>query len=181
MRFRSLAIVTLLSIPVTAREPVPVQVWGPAVNGLRIGVRQVAGRLEAAVQNTGKKDVVLNVGVMLANGARQYPSALHIVAIDAGERELRIVFGPTAVAGRHDPMVVPLPAGAWYAVPLDVSTATVQGKGTRLPPGKYRIRVIYEGTRVPKAAVPDMPGLALMNYWEGRARSPVLEYKHRPK
>jgi len=181
MRFRTLAIVTLLSIPVTGREPAQARVWGPVVDGLRIGVRQVDGRLEAAVQNTGKKDVVLNVGVMLANGRQQYPSALHVVAIDAGGRELKLVGGPNVVSGRLDPMVVPLPAGAWYAVPFDLSTATVQGKGTRLPPGKYQVRVVYEGTRVSKAAVPDMPGLALMNYREGRAQSAVLEYKHPPK
>ena len=181
MRLRSLALVTLLSIPVTAREPAPARVWGPAVDGLRIGVRQVAGRLEAAVQNTGKKDVVLNVGVMLANGARQYPSALRIMAMDARGHEQTLVIEPAFVAGRLDPLVVPLPAGARYTVPLDLSTAVVQGKGVRLGPGTYRIRVSYQGTRVSKAAVPDTPGLALMNYWEGRARSAVLEYKHRPK
>ena len=176
MRF--LTIVLILTLQVAARPPNSAPAWGPAADGLRVGVRFVAGRVEAVLQNTGKKDIVLNLGVMLANGARQYPSALRVAAVDARGHERILVIEPTVVAGRLDPLVIPLLAGARYTVPLDLGTAVVQGKGDRLAAGKYRIQVGYQGKRVPKTAVPDMPGLALMKYWEGRVQSAVIEYVH---
>ncbi len=173
-----LAIVLILTVQVAARPPKSAPAWGPTADGLRVGVRFVAGRVEATLHNAGKKDVVLNLGVMLANGARHYPSALRITAVDARGQERTLVLEPAFVAGRLDPLIMPLSAGARYTVPLDLGTAVVQGKGDRLAAGKYRIQVGYQGKRVPKTAVPDMPGLALMNYWEGRVQSAVIEYVH---
>ncbi len=178
MRRRSQALFALLALQVRAYPSGPGPAGGKKANGLRVGLHLVAGRLEAVLQNEGQKDVVLNVGVMLANGARQYPSAVRVVAIDAKGREHNLVIQPALVAGRLDPLVVPLRAGARYIVPLDLGAAVVQDKGTRLAPGRYRVRVAYKGARVPKTAVPDMPGMALMNYWEGMVRSAAVEYLH---
>lgn len=177
MRLGVLALFALLTLQLRAGSSGPDPAWGEKANGLRIGVRVVAGRLEAILQNAGK-DVVLNVGIMLANGARQYPSAIRVVAIDPKGQEHSLVIQPAFVAGRLDPLVVPLPAGARYIVPLDLGAAVVQGKGDRLAPGSYRIHVAYKGTRVQKAAVRDMPGMALMNYWQGSIRSAVVAYLH---
>ena len=132
MRLGSLALFALLALQVRAYPSGPGPAWGKKVNGLRVGLKLVAGRLEAVLQNGGQKDVVLNVGVMLANGARQYPSAVRVVAIDAKGREHNLVIQPALVAGRLDPLVVPLRAGARYIVPLDLGAAVVQDKGTRL-------------------------------------------------
>ena len=47
--------------------------------------RRFAARLER--RNSGDEDTVINLGTMLANGARQYPTAVRLVMKEANGRE----------------------------------------------------------------------------------------------
>jgi RNA polymerase sigma factor (sigma-70 family) len=101
--------------------------WGEPHNGLRVGLAQeekagAAGgaRLAVALENVGAGDLVVNLGAMLANGRKQYPSALRVTLTGAKVvRHLRRTF--TFVAGRVDPFVVPLPAGSRYTLRYDLA------------------------------------------------------------
>src|ERR1035441_11099143 len=50
---------------------------GAVVEGIALCLSPSAktGSVTLEVRNTGPKDTVLNLGIMLANGARQYPTA----------------------------------------------------------------------------------------------------------
>ena len=41
------------------------------------------GSVTLAVRNTGPKDAVLKLGIMIANGARQYPNTITLILTDA--------------------------------------------------------------------------------------------------
>src|SRR5262249_47591611 len=58
---------------------------GAVVEGIELCLSPSAepGSLTLEVRNTAPKDAVLNLGIMLANGARQYPSAITLTLTDA--------------------------------------------------------------------------------------------------
>lgn len=58
--------------------------WGQSVDGLRMGIaggRRVpssGGEFTLALQNTGSRDFVVNLGLMLANGKEMFPTAVRL-------------------------------------------------------------------------------------------------------
>jgi RNA polymerase sigma-70 factor (ECF subfamily) len=155
--------------------------WGDAQEGLRIGLaveESGAGqeRLAVALENVGKDDLVINLGVMLANGRKQFPSALGLALTDAKGATRSLRRSPPFVAGRVDPFVVPLGVGCRYTLRFAVADLTTDWghalAGAALAPGRYRAVAHFDGKAVTRDQTnQDTPGLALMPYWKGTVRS----------
>ena len=152
--------------------------WGQPHNGLRLGVvaegpGRGGARFAFALENVGKDDLVINLGAMLANGKKQYPSALRLTLTDAkgAERHLRRTFA--FVAGRVDPFVVPLPVGSRYTLRYDLADFMDEERpGEPFAPGPYGAAVEFIGKAVAREETnSDSAGLALMPYWTGTVRS----------
>ncbi len=125
---------------------------------------------EVELSNIGNHDLVLNLGMMLGNGRRQYADAIHLVLRDTQNSiEVLDLKGPPVVAGRVDPFVVPLPKGARIILPINLVDfwAPKQKRiDIQLKPGRYYLTAEYRGQGVELSNL-DMPGIKLMPYWLG--------------
>jgi hypothetical protein len=127
------------------------------------------------VRNTAPKDAVLNLGIMLANGARQYPTAITLVLTDAEGKEhhAELAEPPGVIGGRLDPFIVPLPSGASLKLPLHISKCFWYASGKLEdfepdPQKHYTLQAQFTGKGVSQAeANLDVKGIALMPYWTG--------------
>lgn len=153
---------------------------GPPVHGIELCLSPSSepSSLTLEVRNTASQDAVLNLGIMLANGARQYPSAITLTLIDAkGKVHQGVLAEPAFVSGRLDPFIVPLPHGASLSLALDLTKYALSTSGQiedlRLDPTKpYTVQAQLTGKGVTQAeANLDVKGLALMPYWTGIAVS----------
>jgi hypothetical protein len=170
----TLFLVALVSVPSIAQDSTADQSsalsCGKAVQGISICLSQSSDRtLLVEIRNIGPTDSALNLGVMLANGKRQFPTAVQLVLIDSGGTEYRpIMDEPTMVAGRIDPFVVPLPAGASMRVPLHLSKLDTAVNHTKT----YSAYAEFRGAAVGQAQTNlDSRGIALMPYWVGTVSS----------
>jgi hypothetical protein len=133
------------------------------------------------MRNPGNQDLVLNLGIELANGAKQYPDAVSYTLTTPDGRALHLEsMEPGFIAGRVDPMIVPLPAGAMFSFLVDLNEyAAPKEKIWQLafPPGRYSLQVEYTGRAVPESqANLDVRGIALMDYWVGTATAAPLVF-----
>jgi hypothetical protein len=133
------------------------------------------------LQNIGKRDLVLNLGITLSNGSKQYPDALVLMIIDPqGKARQFDLIGPAAVAGRLDPLILPLPVGSTFSLPVDLGkywaapTKEFEYKSQR---GTYSIQARFTGKAVSQQeANLDVKGIALMPYWTGTVTSNQLPF-----
>jgi len=131
------------------------------------------------VRNTASKDAVLNLGIMLANGARQYPTAITLLLTDAEGKEHHAESAEPLgiIGGRLDPFIVPLPSGASFKLPLHIYKCVWYADGKLEdfepdPQKHYTLQAQFTGKGVTQAeANLDVKGLALMPYWTGIAVS----------
>jgi hypothetical protein len=169
-----------------------VTAWGEPHDGLRIGMFGIRSAgpghgepdFGVVLENVGENDLVLNLGLMLANGKTQKTHAIHFLISRAGQpiREMRL--RSYAIGGRVDPMVVPLPTGASYTirctldqyVVVEPDTGIPGHQASRLKPGTYKITTVYEGKQVKEFINLDMEGFGLMPYWTGTIRSAELPF-----
>lgn len=157
------------AVPAEAAGPVA---WGKAESGIRLGLSSSApGRLSVTVENAGKDDTVVNLGMMLANGKRQFPTAVRLTITDAAGKSRTFERRVGPIAGRVDPFVVPLASGCGYALPCRlVDYADIADPGAELTPGSYKVTAVFRGEKVTQTNT-DASGLALLPYWTGTARS----------
>ena len=106
-----------------------VKKWGDAVSGLQMtiyfdeaeGTPYKAPKFRVEFRNAGQNDLVVNLGMMLANGKRQYPNAVALTLTDAQGKSRRLdLREPAMIAGRLDPFVVPIPVDATFSVPVNL-------------------------------------------------------------
>lgn len=143
-------------------------VWGKPSGNLRMGIaRSGPKRVSVVIENTGDADTVVNLGIMLANGKTQLPTAIRLLITDAAGKTVTHRWPEPRIAGRVDPFVVPLPAGARYTVALPLDKYI--GADKPLADGRYRIAAEFTGRGV--LTDRDMGGLALMKYWTGTVTS----------
>lgn len=70
--------------------------------------------------NSSESDFALNLGLMLANGIKQYPTKILLTVTDAGGKSRQFsLIEPGGIAGRVDALVVPLPAGSTFPYRCD--------------------------------------------------------------
>lgn len=137
--------------------------------------------LVAQVINSGSQPLILNIGTMLANGRQQFADRLQLQLTRPDKTVLHLhMLGPGAIAGRIDPMVIPLPPHATYSLELDLNQYCAPKEHVwklDLPPGSYVLGAEYTGVGVPqRTANLDMQGLSLMPYWTGTIQSSVLNF-----
>jgi hypothetical protein len=79
-----------------------------------------------------------------------------------------------------DPLVVPLPVGAVFSIPvnLDRYWAVASAEFDYKPkPGSYALEAQFTGKGVSQqGANLDLPGIALMPYWQGTVTSNLLRF-----
>ncbi len=123
---------------------------------LRAAVRVVPNgtstpTFEVELSNIADHDLVLNLGMMLANGSQQYADAIHLVLRDnQNSIEVLDLKGPPVVAGRIDPFVVPLPRGTRIILPINLADYWIQKQkifNIQLKPGRYFLSAKYRGGR----------------------------------
>lgn len=140
------------------------------------------GAFEVLLHNGGTQALILNIGFMLGNGKVQYPEAVHLVLADRHGKVLNLsLTGPALIAGRVDPMVVPLVPGSTFSIPVrlsEYSDAKQNAWKLALPVGTYSLYAVYKGVAVTqRAANLDMQGIALMPYWTGETRSADVTFR----
>jgi hypothetical protein len=133
------------------------------------------------LRNTGTRDRVLNLGIELANGAKQYPNAVDYTLSTPDGQVLHLEpIEPAFIAGRVDPLIVPLPAGATFSFLIDLEKYAAPKEKiwkVHLAPGRYTLQAEYTGRAVSESqANLDVKGIALMHYWVGTVAATPLEF-----
>lgn len=155
---------------------------GDPVNGIALCLT-LAGTetLSVEIRNDGPTDAVLDLGIMLANGARQYPRSVNLSVQDSAGVELEgTSIDPPVVAGRVDAFVVPLPRGAAFRLPLRLSRyffhAAARPAEIAIPGGRRcTIRAKLTGIEADGSAPSvNARGLARASYWTGTAVSNAI-------
>ena len=139
------------------------------------------GRFRAELRNAGDEALVLNLGMMLANGRMQYADRIHLLLTASDGKQLHLDrLDPPTINGRVDPMVVPLPPGAAMTLPIDLRNYIAPQENVwdlALTAGRYSLSAAYKGEGVSqRSANLDMKGIALMPFWTGDAVSPALRF-----
>ena len=139
-------------------------------------------RFKVELQNSGPTPLILNVGMMLANGRELYPDRIRLQLAGPDKKVLHLqMILPTGIAGRSDAMVVPLPSGASYSLQFGLDGYIAPNESVwrlDLHPGSYSIVAEYTGVAVPmRSANLDMQGISLFPYWTGTVRSDVLNFE----
>jgi hypothetical protein len=134
------------------------------------------------LRNIGERDLVLNLGFTLSNGSKQYPSALVLIIIDPqGKARQFDLIGPAGVAGRMDPLILPLPVGSTFSLPVNLGKywpAQSKEFEYKFQRGTYSLQARLTGEAVsPQEANLDVKGIALMPYWTGTATSNQLPFE----
>jgi hypothetical protein len=146
------------------------------------GAQSKAPKFRVELRNAGENDLILNLGMMLANGKKQYPNAVGLTLTDAQGKSRRFVLRePAYVAGRLDPLVLPIPAGAAFSIPVDFDkywAAASKEFDYKPKPGNYSLEAQFTGKGVSQQeANLDVKGIALMPYWTGKVTSNHLQFE----
>ena len=133
------------------------------------------------LHNPGGEALVLNVGMALANGSRQYIDRVHLALTMPDGKVLHLEpMGPGFIAGRVDPLIVPLPAGATFAFPVDLQSYVAPKADVwrvDFAAGTYSLQAEYAGAGVSSSeANLDVKGIALMPFWKGEVVSSPVEF-----
>jgi hypothetical protein len=176
------SLLTLAGSAVAKRQSPPI--WGELVGGLQMSIYPDQAlradskppKFRVELRNAGESDLILNLGVMLANGKKQYPNAIILTLIDAQGMSRRLdLREPWFVAGRLDPLVLPLPTGAAFSILVDLDkywAAASKEFDYKLKPGSYSLEAQFTGKGVSQQeANLDVKGIALMPYWTGTVTS----------
>ena len=139
-------------------------------------------KFRVELRNAGKYDLILNLGIMLANGRKQYPNDIVLIVTDSQGKARRFdLREPGAIAGRADPLIVPLPVGSTFSIPVDLDkywAAASEEFDYKLKPGTYFLEAQFDGRGVTKQeANLDVKGIALMPYWTGSITSNRLRFE----
>jgi hypothetical protein len=164
--------------------------WGAPVNGLQMamhldrtrGTQFRTPKFSVELRNAGEKDLVLNLGSMLANGKSQYPSAVVLTLTDSHGKSRRLELRrPAGVAGRVDPLVLPLPIGARFSIPVDLRNyfaPVTEEFEIKLKRGAYSIEAQLTGKGVSyDDANLDMKGLSAIPFWQGTVTSNRIRFE----
>jgi len=138
-------------------------------------------KFRVELQNAGEDDLILNLGITLANGRKQYPKEIVLILTDSQGKARRFnLKGPAVIAGRVDPLIVPLPVGSTFSILVDLEKywAASNEFGYKLEPGTYFLEAQFSGRGLmQQEANLDVKGLALMPYWTGSITSNRLQFE----
>jgi len=180
MIFHKTTLPFVLAVSLTALNSTVAQ---ETPNGsLQLTIVAVHSRFRVELHNQGDHPFVLNLGFMMANGKKQYPDAIRLSLKDSSGKILPLeLIGPAINAGRTDPLIVPLPEGATFVLPIDLQnyySPKAHIWKLNLSPGRYTLNAEYKGEAVSQQQEPnlDMVGIVFMPYWTGAIRSNTLPF-----
>ena len=154
---------------------------GAAVDGLQMSISIADSpkadnpKLELIIRNAGEKDLVLNLGMMLANGKVQLPNKISFNLTDESGKTRKFDFFDrkyAVIAGRVDDYIVPLRAGSLYGIRINLDNLYSLGtneSGLKLPSGKYQVTAQFEGDGA-------MISHLSVNSWKGNLQSNALTF-----
>lgn len=121
---------------------------------------------ELRLTNTGNRDLVLNLGMLLRT--KQYLDAVHFSMSDASGKTVQLAHmrRPAGVAGRVDPLIVSLPIGCSFSFPVNLELYLCSTQGScplRPSPGRYFITADLDATNA--------QGLEPFEVWRGHVHS----------
>lgn len=138
--------------------------------------------LIAHLINSGSQPLILNLGMMLANGRQQFADRIRLQLTRPDKTVLHLhLRDPGTIMGRMDPMIIPLPSNATYSLQLDLIQYCAPKEHVwklDLPPGSYTARAEYTGG-IPQRTALDTQSLSLLRYWSGTIRSDALSFSVR--
>jgi hypothetical protein len=139
-------------------------------------------KFRVELRNVCDHDLILNLGMMLANGRSQYAAAIVLTILDPqGKTRGFQLKGPMYINGRVDPFIVPLPVGSTFSVPVDLDkywAASSQEGDYKFERGAYLLEARFTGQAVSQQeANLDVKGLALMPYWTGSIASNRVQFE----
>ena len=139
-------------------------------------------KFRVELQNAGEDDLILNLGITLANGRKQYPKDIVLLLTDSQGKARRFELRePTYIAGRVDPLIVALPVGSTFSIPVDLEKYWAAASNEfeyKLKPGAYLLEAQFSGRGLTQQeANLDVKGLALMPYWAGSITSNRLQFE----
>lgn len=162
--------------------------WGSASNGLQMSIAATKSdkvdspSFQVAFQNVGEQDVLLSLGMMLANGKVQLPDRIRLVLTDTTGQKRELYFSDKrypGVRGRVDEYRVPLRAGSTYSLNLKLDqfwSPSTKEFVLNLKPGKYQVSAQFDGVGE-KPRNWGQKDIGLMNYWKGKVQSNVLSFE----
>jgi len=153
--------------------------WGNPSDGVQLSLSTSdpnASELQVAFRNVGNRDVMLNLGGMMANGKVQLPQGISIEFTD-GQGKVRLFkFADkkhSSVGGRLDDYIVPLRVDSMYTLSVTLDQfwcpETNEFK-IPLTAGKNHLTAQFRGTGAHFINL-DTPGIRLMNFWLGNVES----------
>jgi len=137
------------------------------------------GVFRVDLENTGDKDLVLNLGMMLGNGRTLIPDAISLILVDSKGESRELLFSDPFIAGRLDDYIVPLRAGSKYSLRLsldDYWCAKTNEFKITLQAGEYRIYAVLTAKGAQNVNS-DMEGMQVMNFWTGTISSAPITVK----
>lgn len=139
-------------------------------------------KFRVELRNVGTDDLILNLGIMLANGRQQYPKDIVLILTDSQGKARRFdLKEPYYVAGRLDPLIVPLPVGSIFSISVDLDKYWAAASNEfeyKLKPGTYFLEAELSGRAVTQQeANLDVKGIALMPYWTSSIISNRLQFE----
>lgn len=164
------------------QAPAADEQWGEPTKGLQMSVSILkpakAGdvKFEVAIRNVSEQDLILNLGIMLANGKFHLPDKIRLHLTDPTGKTRELHFSDKrfpGVAGRVDDYLVPLRAGSVYSFTLRLedfwSPDDPDDKDfdVKLSPGKNQIAAQIDG-------IADDTETELIPVWKGKLKSNVL-------
>jgi hypothetical protein len=146
------------------------------------GGQSKAPKFTVELRDAGETDLILNLGVMLANGRKQYPRYVVLTLTDSQGKSRRLELKePWFVAGRMGPLVVALPVGSTFSIPVDLEkywAAASKEFDYKLKSGTYFLEAQFTARDFSQQeANLDMKGIALMPYWTGTVTSNRLQFE----
>lgn len=152
---------------------------GDAVEGLALCLKpsDAPGGVTLELKNIGTKDLVLLVGVALANGQRQYFSEVELTYTTEADVCRGPLAEPDFVAGRMDQLFLPLAAGASITLPVPAPFMKCEHGGwlsKMKPTRRFTVRAVFVGK---KAETKD---LSLITTWRGTATSSLVVIGGKP-
>jgi hypothetical protein len=150
--------------------------WGKPIKAMRLGLHTMKAkggeaRLMAVIENVGDDDLIVRLGIMLANGKKQLPTAVRLTLTGGDGKSRTLVRKVGVIAGRVEPFIVPLAAGCRYSVSCDLGQfVPMDAPGMPPTPGRYKMAAEFVGESVTGKVNGDS-GPGLMSYWTGTIRS----------
>lgn len=149
---------------------------GPQLHLICVPHGKATPTFQVEFRNSGHHDLMLRMG-MIVNSSKQYPRALTFALTDAHGKTLQLEPAePGYVAGRVDPFLVPLPAGATFTLPIDLADYASPRQEVwsfALQPGQYSMTATFTGVGLAGRGDVDS---AAMAPWTGSVTSNAVAF-----